>query len=1416
MRDYAKKTENQSHTLDSSPKASKQAPIDVILQRYKERNIQRYAEDEELIQGKFDTTQCEKIVEDELLQGKFEASSTIKQESIQREEKPNNTGLPDNLKTGIENLSGYSMDDVRVYYSSNKPAQFQALAYTQGTDIHVTSGQEKHLPHEAWHVVQQKQGRVQPTRQLGSMNVNDNEGLEKEADVMGEEAMKDIHKKMYQSNAPFIKSLYPDGNQIQLFPQKDNNKTGDINAYEDSDFTYIKLEKQGTDGVYHILQTGDIVKWVEYDSNGKYQIKVSDTEWIDFNLQFLDFITLYKEVSKAISQESIDANTKRALQMHLLQKFMSNALYTADEIAKLQYQTSPFSYQEKGSYIRSGATAYVHALKDFLLEGNADIPDNDKFHLTQSEDFNLIMGQFAFRFVPTVTGEKGAENVTIGEEYSPKIEQIATYLLEKGSLKDFDKAYGVSFADVTGIPGINPGLITKIQNEVFEKVKTTYIEKFIEKYKVIETDEETVRNQLKEYFLNQKKDIPKVLQYYNAKKKKEHDEAEKTRIDTEVEKLKQGLQDYTKETSADVDALAEKYKNWILSFKDWLPKAEDNTVENSIYTGVNDDKADLISKVNTFKATNQFVESKEKFKTLVKTQVFKNFLEHKLRNPDSKEYKKADQEKLLTTLGIANIDTIKKALNENILIGESKSVSGQSGFLIHSETEKHKKLAETALNKAGYVPTPSMASRKMLAMDKSLKDIVKKIAEHQKGQLSGIHQQYITNLLTLLEKDTFLATTSDSSPSILGATKKTYTAFKKLETNDNDYVKLEVGTVIKLVDKTEILGESSLLPPIILNELNINLQNAISNLGDMENIAAFMRNIQNIHEVIIFALEQKPGTTSTTTLSEEVTGLLPTGVQSPHYTEYGLKAFAQAFNAAFAQHSSEGGEITIDAYSNIYFEVLDKLGHAELSSGKKWDVQKPMEGNSTNKPDVIVIDIHPNDASKPEMHKQEIVSIVNAAFVKDAGEKSKITVIIDITLNHIGDDEVKEIKKGLNKYIENGRLNLVFIQSLTKFAQLGMDKHSGGLMFHYNNGNETWGKFNDSIEKQIPKSTVDRSTQSYFNLLFTAAPKEQKAYIVKVRKNTKYVYDKLKTNFEKCIGPNAIELSLSDDPGTCYVAFNYGELSARLYGGDKSRDIKTEKLGIAIIEKIYDMINKLELPLSMRQSFGFPISNFGEAWIGTRFTIGIEPTKLLDQYIDVITYVNLKLVQRVNELKKGKKHVKEKGLALQNICNNITTLEQLTTELNSEYEIYKQIVLKKIIINKLLWLPDTKLDELFSHLFPEDTTTQEVSAKRKAIKNKLSKMTVEGITKIPIINGNLPESICTQELPYLYKEKLKDDLKRKLRKVFWDILSKEDSGEKEKLEKYIDDEIDKIGIAILEKEYRELTIEKYLSKEKTK
>lgn len=115
------------------------------------------------------------------------------QAPIQRHE--NKTGLPDKLKSGIETLSGYSMNDVKVHYNSQKPAQLQAHAYAQGVDIHLASGQEKHLPHEAWHVIQQKQGRVRPTVKMeGNVKVNDDAGLEREADLMGRKALQMIAK----------------------------------------------------------------------------------------------------------------------------------------------------------------------------------------------------------------------------------------------------------------------------------------------------------------------------------------------------------------------------------------------------------------------------------------------------------------------------------------------------------------------------------------------------------------------------------------------------------------------------------------------------------------------------------------------------------------------------------------------------------------------------------------------------------------------------------------------------------------------------------------------------------------------------------------------------------------------------------------------------------------------------------------------------------------------------------------------------------------------------------------------------------------------------------------------------------------------------------------------------------------------
>jgi hypothetical protein len=106
-------------------------------------------------------------------------------DSLQR--KQTGGGLPDRLKAGVESLSGVSMDSVHSHGPSPAPPQLNALAYAQGSDIHVGPAQEAPVPHEAWHVTQQAQGRVRPTMQVGT-SVQEDEELESEADEAGQVA----------------------------------------------------------------------------------------------------------------------------------------------------------------------------------------------------------------------------------------------------------------------------------------------------------------------------------------------------------------------------------------------------------------------------------------------------------------------------------------------------------------------------------------------------------------------------------------------------------------------------------------------------------------------------------------------------------------------------------------------------------------------------------------------------------------------------------------------------------------------------------------------------------------------------------------------------------------------------------------------------------------------------------------------------------------------------------------------------------------------------------------------------------------------------------------------------------------------------------------------------------------------------
>lgn len=175
-------TAEKGHTLqmeDNRPSAALQAKI--------VDSIQRLGDDEdELLQGKFPTQRAEDD-ENELLQGKFAAAQC---------QEDNHTGIPDDVRQRMESAFATDFSSVRVHPDSAQAPEVGALAYTQGTDIHFAPGQFKPetssgqqlLGHELAHVVQQQEGRVQPTTEIGGMPVNDDVSLEHEADVLGSKA----------------------------------------------------------------------------------------------------------------------------------------------------------------------------------------------------------------------------------------------------------------------------------------------------------------------------------------------------------------------------------------------------------------------------------------------------------------------------------------------------------------------------------------------------------------------------------------------------------------------------------------------------------------------------------------------------------------------------------------------------------------------------------------------------------------------------------------------------------------------------------------------------------------------------------------------------------------------------------------------------------------------------------------------------------------------------------------------------------------------------------------------------------------------------------------------------------------------------------------------------------------------------
>jgi len=358
----------------------------------------------------------------------------------------NRTGLPDDLKAGIEGLSGLSLDDVRVHYGSPRPAQLQALAYASGTAIHVAPGQEQHLPHEAWHVVQQKQGRVQPTTQLHDVAINDDEGLEKEADVMGARAL----SQPAMSIAPPVgRRFSPGGVAQRAAPEPVNGEeTAFLSLYEDRD-TNVQFRKLNEN---EFLLNGKLIRWNgnEYVNSAGQAIDLAeanaaaepDADVLDITQGEIGYLPGAEGPVKKIRSTNAspcvivtihDTESRKTMMAHVHRKnkiddFLSKAVDAfGEDNQNLQVQLSTKDYQDlrhgaaKQQDERERQQAILNALKAKLPDRFSWIVD-DEIPVDEANE-NVTIDAATGAITNPLDGEVDRDRGAMGVRRAMAIEQ---------------------------------------------------------------------------------------------------------------------------------------------------------------------------------------------------------------------------------------------------------------------------------------------------------------------------------------------------------------------------------------------------------------------------------------------------------------------------------------------------------------------------------------------------------------------------------------------------------------------------------------------------------------------------------------------------------------------------------------------------------------------------------------------------------------------------------------------------------------------------------------------------------------------------------------------------------------------------------------------------------------------------------
>lgn len=938
--------------------------------------------------------------------------------------------------------------------------------------------------------------------------------------------------------------------------------------------------------------------------------------------EFRDWYEMYQFAVTLMAFRDLFPYEKEALSIHVLHLLFYNASFTAAESGRLDYQATPMCYSESNSYLRASETSFMQVLSARL----SGVLQTEHFFLVDHASIrDVLRSLFAY------------------EEYMPPVDEAATtalsqrvadvvapHLLDGESIDDFRKKNKGIYVDIGHVlerlaPGTKAASAKKIILELYETIEHFCRDEII-----------------KRYFsgLNASPDFLEAMVACYRAYEQEDDSGY-------LKELRLRVSVFQPMLVSSVESELEKYQSFrakltapdSLSGQDFdVFRIICHDANQKLRAEANRNKALFLRNLNAWLRVNSAeVMAKAEEKIAV--------LRARLTDTISDDQ--------LLELFDSQIKPIKPAiqnlrdLKDMLCIGYVASVDGQCVFVTPDRSDAMQHLLHSVLGNIGYFPEHITFNRRLLRA-LPLPELVRSSIEEQVTRAeadSGI----ATHLKTLLVRlDRRYQTRPRMVPALhqrfLRNAVADHIVFSKLTGDRRPYVRIYARSIHHLLSGLGVFNiEIPRLMGVVLKRIGKYLRAAVTDAAH-DNMAQFVRDIHNVHDALILAIGILPPE-RVPPLDATIRALMPReNLTQVGLFDYGMKSFTQSFNALRPYIRDAHSAYRVQVFKDNYYELLFNMQKFTKLYGETQDFRlnrgKSLEALDVEA-DCIFIDTHPNNAAEIEIHAHNILELFHKLDPTCSGHFDKPrTIIADITLNAIADSEVQTIVSAAQPYIGTGTLNLVMVQSLTKFAHLGSDKFSGGLVCAYNDRSDYWKPFNEQLQTYLHDEPVDPLIERYFASMFRFANAEQHVYIAKVRENTGYLYSRLQARYHGdglTAEGVALQVSLNDDPGTCYVGLNHESFFKSvtcIVGRKPETDVFAAFNKSVMKELLASLAAKMGLPITLRMSFGFPLSNFSDCDTTIRFTIGIEDQRFLDRYADLLVYAckNLKDYPHPEEL----------------------------------------------------------------------------------------------------------------------------------------------------------------------------------------